>query len=526
MDKTNFLIVIADQLHAGCLGYSGHPVVRTPNIDKLAADGMAFDRMYTNCPVCMPARASLFTGLTPRGHGVRMNGIPLRPDIPTFPEALRLAGYRTHCAGKIHLRPNGAVKGADMKEMEPEDYPEYAGFWRSGQLKQLPSPYYGLESADFYGGCAHGSYGEYLNWIKENHPEHLPTIEGKEALEPPSPAYRLFNRESYKWALPAELHPCTWIADRSIAFLDRMGQDQQQPDGQPFMLMCSIQEPHPPFAPTAPYCYRYTPDQVPDPVVGGEEFRDMPPHYRAIADTNIITSGNPGEPMSATAPYSKECISHYYALIEMLDEQVGRVLASLERNGLAQNTVVVFVADHGDALGEHGLWGKGPYHYQSVIRVPFIVRWPGHTEPGSRYAGVTSLLDIAPTLLSMAGVSQLEGAVPPVRETWHAPPPMPGESLIPVLEGAASRSSASVLVEMDEDYLGFKMRTLVTEQYRITYYSGQSYGELFDLSADPDERQNLWSEPQMRETRDRLLLQLLEQIVASDITMPRQLSRS
>ena len=122
--RPNFLVFIADQFHPNCLGYAGHPIVRTPNIDRLAASGMVFSRAYSNQPLCMPARATLFTGLTPRGHGVRMNGIPLDPNIPTFTEALRTAGYRTHCCGKIHLHLSGMPGGTSPEELDPLAFPE------------------------------------------------------------------------------------------------------------------------------------------------------------------------------------------------------------------------------------------------------------------------------------------------------------------------------------------------------------------------------------------------------------------
>ena len=121
--RPNFLIFITDQFHPDCLGYAGHPVVKTPNIDRLAASGMIFARAYSNQPLCMPARATLFTGLTPRGHGVRMNGIPLYPTIPTFTEALRLDGYHTHCCGKIHLNLSGPPSGSSPGELDPNALP-------------------------------------------------------------------------------------------------------------------------------------------------------------------------------------------------------------------------------------------------------------------------------------------------------------------------------------------------------------------------------------------------------------------
>jgi arylsulfatase A-like enzyme len=324
----------------------------------------------------------------------------------------------------------------------------------------------------------------------------------------------------------------TWIADRTIDFLQQAAHDQQEAtarpsqSGQPFCLMCSIQEPHPPFAPPAPYCYAYDPAQVPAPLGREGELDDLAPHFRLMVETPLTTSGNKGQPMKATAPYYAECAAHYYGLIEMLDHQVGRVLDALHASGLAKDTIVLFVSDHGEALGDHGLWGKGPYHFDGVIRVPFLVHWPGHTAPGSVHDGVTSFLDLAPTILDMASVPVPEGAAPQRPEAPGAPPAWPGRSLVAVLEGRDTATGTSALVEMDEDYLGFKMRTLVTERYRLTTYPGQPYGELFDLANDPHELHNLWHDPGCRGLRDELRLQLLDKIVETDISLPRQIGRS
>jgi arylsulfatase len=519
MTRPNFLIIVTDQWHPRCLGYAGHPVVRTPNLDRLAADGAVCNRMYTPQPLCMPARASMFTGLTPRGHGVRMNGIPLDPSIPTFTEALRRNGYATHCAGKLHLLPSQPPKGTDGDPADPLQA-ECRKLWHDGRLSDLPMPFYGLESADYVNGHGHGSYGHYIQWLDREHPEQAHLFHEAVAVEPPGPARNLFNRQYYKWALPAELHPTHWVADRTIDYL------QDHNGERPFCLMCSIQDPHSPFAAPEPYCRRYNPADVPPAVGRDGEHDDLPPHFRRMRETAVKTSGNQLEPMAATDLYRADCAAQYYGLIEFVDAEIGRVLDTLDAQGLAEDTVVIFLADHGEALGDHGMWGKGPYHFDSVIRVPFVARWPGHIAPGTRHTQPASLLDLAPTVLDLADVPLPLGATPPEPEAPAAPSPWPGRSLRGALTGAGDDSPQSVVVEMDEDYLGFKMRTLVTDRYRLTCYSEQTYGELFDLQEDPDELHNRWDDPAMRSVRDNLRLQLLDRLMTTDISLPRQLSRS
>jgi arylsulfatase A-like enzyme len=519
--RPNFLLILTDQFHPGCLGYAGHPAVRTPNIDRLAAAGVRFDRAYTPQPLCMPARASLFTGRTPRGHGVRMNGIPLDPAVPTFTQALLDAGYRTHSCGKIHLSCNKPGGSKDAVKSRA-GYPGLSASQNQERLSKISLPYYGFSGVDLCDGHAITSWGHYIEWLRREHPDEAPLFLDAVALEEPGPAFHLYNRKSFKWALPAALHPMTWIADRTIDFLS----DAASRPEDPFFLVCSIQEPHSPFAPPKEYAYNFDPSEVP-PAVGREgELDDLPPHFRAMREGNVVTSGNPAQPMNLTDPHRDECAAHYFSLIEMLDDQVGRVLKQLDESGLRENTVVMFLADHGEALGDHGMWGKGPYHFDSVIRVPFLISWPGQFSEGIVHQGLVNLLDVGPTVLDLAGVPIPEGPVCDPPEAPGAPPPWPGHSLVPVLRGEDSTGADRTLVEMDEDYLGFKMRTLVTRQHRITCYSGQSYGELFDLENDPQELHNLWNSPAHCALRDELRIELLDEIMRTDISLPRQIQRA
>ena len=417
--RPNFLIITTDQHNPSCFGYAGHPVVRTPNIDALAAEAVNFRRAYVTNPLCQPSRATMFTGLTPRGHGVRMNGIPLDWSVPTFTEELRTAGYATHCVGKVHLRTSNTPNGVPLDEVDPAEFPEARALWLSGAIKDLPSPYYGFEGVDYVGGHSTSSTGHYLHWLEREHPAEARLFRDKVALEPPSPAFDLYNRQSFKWALPEAAHPLTFIADRTVDYLDAAGR-QRSAAGEselprPFLLWSSIQDPHSPFAPPAEWAHRYDPEEVPPPKLDEGELDRMPPHYRALYETDVTTSGSLGQAMSATDPYRAECAAHYFAMIEFVDAQVGRIMSALDRNGLKDDTVVLFTADHGEALGDHGMWGKGPYHYDSVIRVPLLLRWPGNFSPGLAIDAPTSLVNLAPTVLDAAGLPIPEGAVPSAR---------------------------------------------------------------------------------------------------------------
>ena len=517
--RPNILVITDDQHNPTCFGYAGHPVVQTPNIDALAASGTSFSRAYVGHPLCTPSRATLFTGLTTRGHRVRMNGIQLRPDVPTWPEALRQAGYRTHYSGKPHLRISLTPKGVPIEEVDTNEFSEARALWNSGRIRRLPTPYYGFEDVDFVNGHGHGSWGQYVNWLDEEHPEEARLFHEATPLEPPSPASRLYS-SSYKWARPQERHPISWITDRSIDFLNSVGETArvpghggQTPDREPFVLWTSYQDPHVPLAPPAPWCHRYDPADSPPPIKREGELDDLPPHIREIYDKKGVDID----------PHHAECAAHYYGLIEMIDHNVGRIMGALRANGLSENTVVLFTTDHGEALGDHGMWGKGPYHYDSVIRAPFIISSPDRFPGGQTHEGVVSLVDFAPTILDIAGVPIPEGPKPrePVSEDETAP--WPGRSLVPVLTGEESGTTGTALVEDDQDGYGLRLRTLVTQRYRLTAYSGQSYGELFDLQEDPEEVWNLWDDPAHRSVRDELRLELLDRIMDTDYPLPRRM---
>ncbi|MCY4587040.1 MAG: sulfatase-like hydrolase/transferase [Bryobacterales bacterium] len=428
--RPNFLVIMVDQHNPTYFGYAGHPVVQTPNIDQLAASSVNLSRAYVTNPVCMPSRASFFTGLTTRGHRVRMNGIPLSQDIPTMTESLRRSGYRTHCVGKLHFRTSGTPTGGDPSATSPEDFPEARAHWLAGRIENLPSPYYGFESVDYANGHGPGTWGHYLHWLEREHPAEFNIFQRKTALEPPSPAFHHYNRTSFKWALPQEVHPTTWVADRTVDFLKKVSTAATD---QPFFLFCSIADPHSPFAPPKELAYKYKEFDVVTPLRREGELDLMPPHYRAQSKTDLITSGSKGQSMGATDPYRAECAAHYYALIDLVDQNVGRVLNTLRETGLEQDTVVVFAADHGEALGDHWMWGKGPYHYDGVVRVPLLIRWPGHSEAGYKHEGVVSYVDVAPTILEIAGLPIPVGPTSPRARSAERSPSLAGTEL-----GAAS----------------------------------------------------------------------------------------
>lgn len=513
LNRPNILCFVTDQQRADHLSCMGHPVLRTPNIDRIAQTGVRFTRAYVNNPLCMPSRATLFTGWTPRAHRVRTNGIPLDPTIPTITGALTEAGYRTHSVGKIHLNPFGTPRGEDTAQLDPKDFPEASAMWRNGRITKLPEPYYGLQTTQFVGGHGQGFFGEYLNDLQKNHPDAVPLLCRDHARVPPTGA-----DQSWKSALPEELHATKWVADRTIEFLTKQGRSKDQP----FFLWCSFPDPHHPYCPPAPWDSLYDPADVPLPIRRKGELDKLAPFFRQVYEKGLPLSGR-FAPTKMPDEHLREILAHTFGMIALIDHHVGRVLGALEAMDLRENTVIVYLSDHRDMMGDHYLINKGPFHFDGLLRIPFIWSWPGHFPQDVETDGLVSLLDFAPTILSLCGVPIPEGRTPAEPECPQMPPPWPGRSLVPQLRGDVRFVRDRVLVENDEDYLGLRLRTLITDRYKLTVYPGQPYGELFDRANDPDELEDRWDDPAYKSIQADLKAQLLEELTITDNALPRRL---
>lgn len=492
-DQPNFLLFCVDQMQAACLGVAGHPDVRTPNIDRLAATGTHFTRGYCPQPVCMPSRSSIITGLTPRGHGVITNGQPLPEHIPTIGAALAAHGYRTHAVGKLHLQSfmSGAEgRTADSPFVSWED----RLLWDAGRITSLPENYYGFQTTDYVGGHVSYIFGDYGRWLDAEHPGMRDRFRSEHATA-------LHSSDPPCWTIPvpAELHWNTWIANRSAVFIESARES-------PFLLWCSFPDPHFPFAAPREYSERYDPasltmpdswDDASDPTGHLAELRrtlDLMPEF----DERVL----------------RHCMAETYAMIEHIDDCVGTVLSALDEAGVADNTVVAFMADHGEYLGAHHLVYKGPWPYEELYNIPFIWRAP-NAAPRT-VSGLASLLDVTPTLLDYAGLTPVDmdtdGAY------LGTPPALAGVSLRPVLNGSESLEGRAVTVERDappgKSHAG--NRTLVESRYKLSVYAGTGGGTLFDLDEDPGERRNLWDDPAHAETKSRMMHRMVEQFARTD----------
>jgi arylsulfatase A-like enzyme len=514
--RPNFLVIVTDEMPGNCLGCDGHPLIQTPNLDRLAADGVRFSRSYTVHPMCMTTRASWFTGRTPRGHGVRCNGMPLDPALPTVPETLRQAGYFTHGIGKHHLRNWSPERDTDPATLDPQEWCEVRGFWAEGRISSIPAPYYGLESVDFLCGNGNGIHGDYVAWADARDPEWRQ----KMAPPPPEPdEYTL--RRVWPSRLPAELHYNQWMTERCVAAMDHAQQSDQ-----PFFIWHSFPDPHPPYTAPEPWGSMYDPADVPPPNRREGELDDLPDHMAMQFRERFLTSGCIGV-TDIPDDHIRRMRAMTYGMISHVDHHVGLLLDELDRRGLREDTVVVFMADHGRCLGDHWLDNMPPAHFDEVLRVPGIWRHPRRFASGLATDALVSALDFAPTILDLAGLPIPEGDAPPTPECGQQRPPWPGHCLTPLLTGETDRVRDAVLCELDEDYLGLQLRTLITDNAWLTVYGGnRSQGELFDLEQDPNQLHNLWSDPAAASLKADMQARMLYEVIETDSALPRRLTHA
>lgn len=525
----NIILFVTDQHNADFLSCYGHQVLATPHIDSIFERGLLFERCYVAAPVCMPNRSSLMTGRMPSVHGVRINGIPLSRSSVTFVDLLHAAGYRTALIGKSHLQnmltdpPSVSGPGskvgcapppADLAEARRSDYSRYneelSTTWAKGRSRRRTN-YYGFEHTRLVTGHGDLAGGDYLAWLALKG-QRFVNLRGQENALPAS----VECPEAWRTAIPEEFYPTSYIAGEAIRYLNRHA---RAGDDSPFFLMVSFPDPHHPFTPPGRYWSLYDPDDMRLPRNFHPDGNGLP--QVKYAHAQLARDGKPSDGYGATAVgerAAQEAMALTCGMIGMIDDAIGKILAVSSAMHEDRDTVIAFTADHGDYLGDHGLLRKGPLHFQSVCRVPLIIASEKGVVRGTKTNALVSTIDIPATLLDFAGLAPFNG--------------MQGQALTPLVRGELREHRTHVLIEEDsqEIQLGWavapRVRTLVSQRYRITIYDASPEGELFDLAEDPHEMVNLWHDEDSASVRTELIERLarVQMEMADTSPWPRSLA--
>lgn len=448
-DKPNIVLITFDQMGANILEAARHNgIPATPSLDRLAKRGVSFSQCISPSPVCGPARASIMTGLFPSKHEVWTNDAPPNPHLPTCVERLTDAGYVTGSIGKMHFTPTLDPWGFTFQQ-------------RTEDIHRMK----GREHQDAY-----------LRWLESKHLVYNAFDES--ASEKCGDSHYRSGRSG----MPAELHQDHWVADRSIDFV-------QANESSPFFLWTSFIGPHDPINPPEPFDTMYSPDDVsaPLPIVDREsQILKLQSQHLFGPDRGFV---QPDE--NAMRKHN----ARYYGSISFLDQQVGRLLDSIDAAGLSDNTYIVFATDHGEMLWDYGLREKGPWPYEQSLRVPLLIAGPG-VRAGDCCDQLTSLVDLAPTFLDWA-----------IGEDFHRD--QQGVSLAEVCRHEPKQP----LREFAIAEFGHTIKIVRDHRYSYAYYPGRSVAELYDRQQDPQQKQNLSGMSEVADIENQRLKQIIEFMV-------------
>ena len=488
----NILLITTDQQRRDCYGYRGRGV-RTPHLDALAARGVDFRNCITASPVCQPARAAILTGMLPFSSGAADNGIDLDPALGEagFAGHLSRAGYQSALVGKAHFSTKATFAPTGRAECATSSA-EFGEDWTG--------PYMGFEQVEL---ALFGKWFPERPPLRPPHGQHFErwffdTVGGEEgyskwaeSTRPPSGAHQTWSS-----ALPTAWHPTTWIGDRSVEFLRNRDRDR------PFLLWASFGDPHHPFDCPEPWASLHDPLAVDLPDHREPDLDSRPWWHRAVLEGDpkiddpvlkrFRKSGT--RVLNQSEEQLREMTANYYGMIALIDHNIGRVLAALSETGELENTYVFATSDHGDFLGDHGLYLKGPMLYESLVNVGLIAAGPGIPE-NTTCDAVASTLDLAATFAEIAA------APPPA--AWE------GRSLLSLAEGKGRPGPDQAFCEwrVGESRCGVPLHlTCIHDgRFKLTYEFLSGVGEFYDLAADPDEMNDLWPTGGCKADRTRLM---------------------
>jgi len=495
------LFITTDQQRYDTLGVNGGELARTPVLDRLAAQGIRYERCQPTSVVCMPSRASMLTGQFPSTHGAWMNGVALAIDAPSVAGSLHDLGYATALIGKAHFEPFMDLFGRFAENsLASLGIPTIEQPWFDGRR----GVHRGFDYLEF---ATHGVMGplHYAKWMQAQHPEALdgfyPVVDGELNVNAAGGGDTGAPQVKFN-DVPREWYHTDWVADRTIEWLNT------QDDGDDWFCWMSFPDPHHPWDPPASERGRVDWRDVPLPANYPEEARlreslldQKARHWRAWYDGRVVSNYEAPKkwvPATLTADQVREVNALNAVEVELIDEAIGRVLKTLERKGWDDDVDVIFTTDHGELQGDFGLLFKGPYHVDGLMRLPLIWRpAPSAKTAPSVVRAPVSLVSLAATFLMVAGENApewVEGAVLPQND-----------------EDARARSIDATVTEWDSELfgVGVHVRSVVTQDYLYTEYlpgtmHDGSEGELYDLADDPLQRVNRFGDSRYADVRSTL----------------------
>jgi len=439
--RPHILIVLVDQHRADCVGINGNRDIQTPNLDNLARAGKSYTNCYSTFPLCTPARYSLMTGLYVRQHMGWGNRSTISKDLPTFAKLLKETGYETDYIGKIHSHPTYADLGFEQMLLAEQEGP---GRFEDDYHRDLKAN----DVIDFT---------DMQDQIQELR---------KEA---PNEYYHNFGTEPSDLKFP--LYSTDWIGQQALKHIEKWQESSESPQ----MLVVGFIKPHHPFDAPAPWRDRYNPNAL----------TNLPGWSEAVSDLDYAAYKGFFDNKTLTPEVMKECIRQYYASITHIDDYVGKFVDLLKKKGIYNNTLILYVSDHGEYMGYHHLMLKNNYIYDPVIKVPLIVKYPS-SHPSSLTAGspaidskLVSIIDATATILECAGIEipkPLDSNITPLHQCDRT------HLIAENLNSVMVRSKDFKLIKSD-----------VIQSC------------LFDLNKDPQEFTNLYDDPKYQDIKKELL---------------------
>ncbi len=451
----NVLIIMTDQQSSWTLSAYGGTEISTPHIDRLAEEGVRLDNYFVNVACCTPSRGCFFTGLYPHRHGAPFNDMPLRDDATTLAHHMNRAGYDTIYIGKWHLAGDGQSLA------------------RALEISNLEPSVLGLETID-------ETAQDRNRWLG---PDESAGFQDSHAMFNCSHAKKIVEREDGSTQIvpdemgDEETYTTDWLTTQAIEAIRR-------PRQQPFFLTLSIPDPHDPFSVRAPFDELFAPEtlSVPDSL-----HQENVPQWLLSPQVQRWHS----IPGGRSAENLRRIKAQYLGEVACIDQNVGRLLQALEETELLDKTIVIFTTDHGEYMGEHGIYAKNQL-YETAYHVPFILRHPDRSEAGSTVNAFVSSVDVAQTVLELLGL--------PADERQQ------GRSAAPWLRGEEVPWQDEVFIYGT----AYNRAGIITPAYELAYVKGSEDHILFDRQRDPQQVNNLFHDPAHQEVVDALTARLLE----------------